>query len=141
MRKIVEACPACGSQMLVTRLSCNSCETEVTGKFQTTRFDRLSPGSLSFLEQFVRLRGNVKEMERELGVPYNAVRTRLDEVIRELGFDAPARSAEEEVRTGEPLPAALPQRREVLERLERGEIDPARAVAELEALKTRGGKP
>ena len=130
MRKALERCPACGGELRITRLSCGSCETEIKGRFAATVFDRLSPGSLAFAEAFLRARGNVKEMERELGVPYAAVRNRLDEVIAELGFE----------RRGE-APATPPGedgRRGVLERLERGEIDAETAVAMLQQLKEDG---
>lgn len=140
VRKLIERCPACSGALVVTRLQCTCCDTEITGRFQTTLFDRLSPESLSFAELFMRLRGNVKEMERELGVPYSAVRSRLDEIIRELGFETQTHSGEGEDRAGDPRPEAV-QRREILEQLECGEIDPARAIAELEALKIKGGKP
>ncbi len=132
MRKALEHCPACGGELRITRLSCGSCETEITGRFAATVFDRLSPGSLAFAEAFLRARGNVKEMERELGVPYAAVRNRLDEVVAELGFE----------RRGEAQAPAPPSedggRRGVLERLERGEIDAETAVTMLEQLKEKG---
>ena len=130
MRKALEHCPACGGELRITRLTCGSCETEITGRFAVTVFDRLSPASLAFAEAFLRARGNVKEMERELGVPYAAVRNRLDEVVAELGFES----------RGE-APAAPPGdggRRGVLERLERGEIDAETAVTMLEQLKEEG---
>jgi hypothetical protein len=129
MRKLIERCPACGGDMLVHSMGCNRCETEVHGRFSTTVFDRLTPDNLAFIEVFVRLRGNIKEMERELGIPYNAVRNRLDEAIRELGFDTESPKIS-------PSPAQEdPRRKEILQRLERGEIDSQTAVAELENLK------
>ena len=130
MRKALEHCPACGGELQITRLHCGSCDIEIKGRFAATVFDRLSPGSLAFAEAFLRARGNVKEMERELGVPYAAVRNRLDEVIAELGFE----------RRGEDpaAPAEEGGRRRVLERLESGEIDAETAVAMLEQLKEDG---
>ena len=137
MRKIIERCPACGGVLVVTRLSCSNCQTEISGRFRATVFAGLSPESLAFVETFVRLRGNVKEMERELGVPYSAVRTRLDEVIGELGFD-PDASADG---PAEPREAPHPnkdlsaRRREVLDRLDRGEINAPEATELLSQFK------
>ena len=130
MRKSLEHCPACGGELQITRLSCGNCETEIKGRFSATVFDRLSPGSLAFAEAFLRARGNVKEMERDLGVPYAAVRNRLDDVIAELGFEGRGKA-----------PATPPEeggRRRVLERLESGEIDAETAVGKLEQLKEDG---
>ena len=86
MRKIIEKCPACQNDVVVTRVRCTQCECEVIGKFQPTIFNRLTPENLTFVEAFVRLRGNVKEMARELHVPYSTIRNHLDDVIAELGF-------------------------------------------------------
>jgi hypothetical protein len=115
-------------------MSCSQCDTAITGHFETTIFARLSPESLAFIELFVRHRGNIKEMERELGLPYNAVRNRLDEVIGELGFDKPATLP----------PRGTDQRskghhKTILARLEKGEITPAQAVAQLEKPHDKGG--
>ena len=127
MRKIIESCPACSGPLLVTRMACSQCDTAVTGRFETTIFARLSPESLAFIELFVRRRGNIKEMERELSLPYNAVRNRLDEVIGELGFDEPAASPQPSTNQGR-----KEHRTTILARLEKGEITPAQAVTELE---------
>lgn len=126
MRKIIEQCPACGGELIVTRLSCQQCDTRLEGSFRTTAFDRLSPESLAFVELFVRLKGNTKQMERELGVPYSTVRSRLDEVVGELGsrpqLQAPASGG---------APACLDHQREILDRLNRGDIGTDQAITEL----------
>lgn len=120
MRKILEKCPACQNAVIVTRIRCTRCDCEVIGQFQPTIFNRLSPESLAFVETFIRLRGNIKEMERELGLPYSTIRNRLDEVITELGF----------VHSGL-QDARLASRRDVLDRLESGEITAEDAAEEL----------
>ena len=131
MRKLIERCPACGGELVVTRMDCHQCHTGVEGQFQPSAFDRLSPENLAFVELFVRLKGNMKEVERDLEVPYSTVRHRLDEVVRELGPRrqvlpvAPAPSA------GGPAQSSKAQRREILDRLERGEITPDEAVQQL----------
>jgi len=109
--------------MAVTQLTCTVCGTGVVGHYELSPFLRLSSKSLKFLETFIRNRGNVKEMERETGESYWAIRRRLDEVIEEMGFDAPA-------------PAPGYTRQEVLERLSRSEID----VQEATRLLTQLGK-
>ena len=150
MRKVIERCPACGGDLAVTHLQCGRCDTEVSGRFAPNPFDRLSPEGLAFVEVFVRLRGNVKEMERELGIPYSTVRGRLDEVIGELGFEAGA-DAGDAAAPSQPGkrrgPGDSPRRRdarssgddprrrqEILTRLSAGAIDVDAAVDELEAL-------
>jgi hypothetical protein len=101
------------------------CGTGVVGKFELSPFSRLSPESLKFLETFVRNRGNVKEMERETGESYWAIRRRLDEVIAEMGMEAP-KEKEDNLSAG---------RQEILARLSRGEINVQEATRLLSQLK------
>ena len=135
MRKLIEQCPGCGGDLIVTRLSCSECEVEVTGRFRASPFDRLSPESLAFAETFLRLRGNIREMERELGIPYNTVRGKLDEVIAEMGFDTPSpedtpAGADSENQSDDPSPV---DRGQILDRLDRGEITASEAADLLSA--------
>lgn len=125
MRKILECCPNCGKDLEITQLKCTSCETMISARYSPCRFCKLSPESLRLLEIFIKNRGNVKEMERELGLSYPTVRNKLDAVIKELGFE-PNPAAEEDFKT---------QRREILEKLERGELKASEAASLLAKLK------
>jgi len=128
MRKLLESCPSCGGNLEITRLNCTSCETVVLGRYQPCPFCKLSPESTRFLETFVRCRGNVKEMERELGISYWTVRRRLDELIDELGIEA---SPAEEIDT-------TAQELAILEQVSQGEINAGEAAALLSQLKGSG---
>jgi hypothetical protein len=136
----IATCPICNGELAVTRLHCRSCGTTLEGDFNVGRFARLSREQFALLESFLRSRGNLKEMERELGISYPTVRARVDALLRALGLgdgetageaDASAPGAVEAV--GASIDAAA-ARRAVLERLARREIDPATAAAELRAL-------
>ncbi len=124
MSTIPQKCPSCSAPLVVTQLTCSACGTGVAGYYELSPFYRLSSQSMHFLEAFIRNRGNVKEMERETGESYWAIRRRLDEVIAEMGFD---------VKPDETLPN---QRQEILQRLSQGEID----VQEATRLLTQLGK-
>ena len=124
MPLIPQACPSCSSPLVVTQLTCSVCGTGVVGKFELSPFSRLSPDSLRFLEVFVRNRGNVKEMERETGESYWAIRRRLDEVIAEMGMEA-----------SQPAEEVSTRRQEILARLSRGEINVQEATQLLSQLK------
>ncbi len=127
MRKVLERCPACQEKLDVTQLSCSICDTVIQGSFSSCLFCKLSPDSLHFLEIFVKNRGNLKEMERELGQSYPTLRSKLNGIIAELGFEVgPADDEEEELAI---------QRREVLERLDRGELSAADAAELLVSVK------
>lgn len=126
MRKILEQCPSCGGALDVTELTCSSCETIIRSRYAPCPFCRLAPESLRFLETFVQCRGNIKEMERALGISYPTVRGRLDAVIRELGYEVVAEVPEEELTA---------QRQEILDQLEKGEITASEAAKQLAGLK------
>ena len=66
MRKVLEVCPSCESSIIVTEISCTQCPTTVKGHFRPTVFAQLSDENLRFVEIFVKNRGNIKDMEREL---------------------------------------------------------------------------
>jgi hypothetical protein len=120
MRKLLEACPACGCEMIVTQQSCTCCNTSVAGTFQPTIFSKLSPESLNFIEAFVKNRGNVKEMERELGLSYWTIRNQLNDVIAELGFEAEQEDEAE-------LQASL-RRQEILAQVDAGDLNVSQAA-------------
>jgi hypothetical protein len=72
--------------MAVSELSCTVCDTVVRSRYTPCPFCRLSPEDLAFMLLFVRSRGNVKDMERELGVSYWTIRGRLNELIATMGL-------------------------------------------------------
>jgi len=120
MNALLGRCPSCAEALKVTRLECDSCGTRVEGNFALGRFQALAPEQLQFLETFVRVRGNIKDVERELGVSYPTVRARLDAVIRALGFEVPSEDHHAE------------RRKEILRELSEGKIGADDAVQLLE---------
>ena len=83
----------------------------------------------TFLRLFVTSRGNLSEVEKRLGVSYPTVRAKLDEIIGRLSAgDAPAAA---EPSAPEPSGEA---RREILQAVARGELDPAEGVRRLREL-------
>ena len=108
---VVAKCPICSEQLKVVRLECDSCGTRMEGSFSLGRFHALSTDQLEFLETFIRARGNFKDIERELGISYPTVRSRLDAMIRALGFPSQAEPDRESER-----------RKEILRELAEGRI-------------------
>lgn len=124
MPKIPQKCPSCSSPLRVTQLTCTSCGTGVLGSFEPSPFLRLSPDSLHFLETFVRNRGNIKEMARETGESYWAIRRQLDEAIIEMGFETTQLSQED----------LSSRRQDILHQLSQGQISVEEAKKQLIAL-------
>jgi hypothetical protein len=135
-RDVISTCPVCEGELLITRLHCRSCGTALEGEFGVGRFGRLSREQLSLLESFLRSRGNLKEMERELGISYPTVRGRVDALVRALGLaDGDAEPIDEEpyAESAQEADAGV-ERRSILERLARREISADEAAAALREL-------
>ena len=118
---VVARCPVCAEQLKVVRLECDACGTSLQGSFSLGRFHALAAEQLEFLEVFIRARGNFKDVERELGISYPTVRSRLDAMIRALGFPSQAEPDREAER-----------RKEILRELAEGRIKPEDAANLLE---------
>ena len=134
---VISTCPVCSSELAVTRLHCSSCGTTLEGDFSVGRFGRLSRDQLALLESFLRSRGNLRDMERELGISYPTVRSRVEQLVRSLGFGPRGDDDATDDATA-PAPAghtaALPTRQDILERLARHEIGAEEAAAAIRAL-------
>jgi hypothetical protein len=143
---VIAICPVCSGELTITRLHCRACGSALEGEFGVGRFGRLDREQLGLLESFLRSRGNLKEMERELGISYPTVRGRVDALVRTLGFgdapDAPLEGDDFDADAGldDELNAtdAATQRRDILERLARKEIGAEEAAEALRALGTAG---
>ena len=113
-------CPVCGGDMIIKELECPTCEVTVRGSFDTCPFCILNGEQLELIKIFLKSRGNIKEVERELGISYPTVRGRLDDIIRTLGFTP----AKPEVTRG--------MKEELLAKLESGEINADEFVRKLD---------
>lgn len=87
MRPVIGQCPICQGTLHVTRLHCRECDTVVEGHFALGRLYQLSPEQLEFAETFIRCEGKITRVEQEIGMSYPAVRARLTDVIRALGYE------------------------------------------------------
>jgi hypothetical protein len=108
-------CPVCSERLRVTRLGCDACGTGLSGDFEQCEFCALDAGDRDVLRVFLASRGNIKELERHLGVSYPTARARFDDLIRKLGLTAPAAA---------PVAPAPPDPRlSTLQALAEGELD------------------
>ena len=108
LRHVIGECPICKSDLKVTKLKCTSCNTEISGEFQLSKFSYLTKDHLYFIEVFIKNKGNIKQIEKELGISYPTVKRNLDEVIVSLGYEV---SSEEKA-----------NKEEIFKKLESGEI-------------------
>jgi hypothetical protein len=134
---VIATCPVCASELAVTRLHCRSCGTTLEGDFSVGRFGRLNREQLALLESFLRSRGNLREMERELGISYPTVRARVEALVRALGFGPRADAGAEEDDAPTQAVATI-GRDEILERLARHELTAEEAAVAIRAIGRSG---
>ena len=117
MKRILQECPMCNGTLQVRELYCPRCRIRIQGDFEPpqSRLLSLSRKELEFIELFVRLRGNIKEVEKALGVSYPTVRGMLDGVIKNLGYTVGKQMNPE-------------KRMEIIEKVSRGELSAERAA-------------
>jgi len=117
MYPVPTVCPVCHDDMLVTRLVCRNCGTELGGRFAMGRLFQLTPEQLHIVEIFLRCAGKINCVEGELGLSYPTVRSRLEEIIRALGYEVSKEQASSDER-----------RQEILAQLARKEISSDEAL-------------
>jgi len=121
MINILTKCPVCEGNLKAVKLKCDTCGTVIENTFDFPKLLQLSKEQLEFVIVFLKNRGNIKDVERELGISYPTVRAKLDQVVEILG-DSPSSKGKA-------------TRDDILDRLDSGEISPDEAVMLLNNLK------
>lgn len=116
-------CPVCGSRLALTRLGCPECGSELAGDFESCEFCGLTSADRELLLVFLQSRGNMKELERHLGVSYPTARARFDDLLARLGLQPAA--------PDKATPEPRADRAELLRSLARGDIDVDEAARQL----------
>jgi hypothetical protein len=128
---VIATCPVCSGELMVTRLRCGDCATTLEGEFGVGRYARLTREQVQVLESFLRSRGNLRDMERELGISYPTVRARVEALVRALGFGPRDEAEADAAPTAETIQAG---RHEILGRLSRHELSAEEAAEAIRAL-------
>jgi hypothetical protein len=115
-KKVFGNCPVCGQKLMVSRLSCDSCNIDITGKFELNKFTYLEKEQLEFVETFLRCQGSLKDVQTELGISYPTAKKQLDGVLEALGYTQISEKTNENI--------------DILARVESGELT-AKQAAEL----------
>jgi hypothetical protein len=116
-------CPVCGDRLAVTRLGCGSCGTELAGLFSSCAFCALTEKETEMLKVFLASRGNLRDLEKHLGVSYPTARLKFNQLLEKLGLAG----------TTDAPPASL-TRDQVLAEVASGALSPAEAESLLASL-------
>jgi hypothetical protein len=109
-----------GAPLVIERVRIPARQFTIEGQFTLPQLARLTLEDQVFVVAFLRSHGSIKEMEQTFGVSYPTIKSRLNRISGQLEFVDNNPS---------------PTRTEVLDRLNHGELTPAEAIRELEALK------
>lgn len=115
--KLINECPVCSSALYASKLTCKTCGTVIESEFELSRFELLNKEQLNFVEIFLRCRGIIKDVEKEMGISYPTVRAKLDDVIRSLGYKV-EESTSSDIST-------------IIDSLEKGEIQIEEAIKKI----------
>lgn len=119
MNPVIGLCPVCHHSLTVTRLHCRNCDTTLEGHFTLGRLYQLNQEQLEFVETFIRCEGKITRVEQEMDLSYPAVRARLNDVIRALGYEVGETQKE---------PVSDEERRSILADVANGAISAEEAV-------------
>lgn len=82
--KFPKQCPSCTNILTVTQLSCQNCDTKVSGNYPLPILSQLSEDEQNFILQFFLTSGSLKEMASQMGNSYPTVRNKLDDMIEKI---------------------------------------------------------
>ena len=108
-------CPVCGAQLAIIRLGCASCGSELAGVFRPCEFCALNDKEIEMLRVFLSSRGNLREVEKHLGVSYPTARLRFADLLEKLGLGEAAE------------PESALTRNQILSEVASGALSPAEA--------------
>lgn len=106
--------PISGGPLFISELTGEDSGVTIRGKFAIPRYAQLDPDQSHFLETFLRCRGMLSSMEKELGISYPTVRARLDSLLQALDLK-PIKDEKNKEKLEE-------RKRKILDDLEAGKI-------------------
>jgi hypothetical protein len=113
-------CHFCGGDTVITEIKCKNCNTLIKGEFDVCYLCKLSKESKEFIKVFVECDGNIKNVEKVLGISYPTVKSRLafvQEELRNLGASSNSYS-----QYNEDISTQNPKRKSILKNLEKGNL-------------------
>ena len=116
--------PLSGAQLYVSELTCDDSGIVIRGRFEIPRIAALDEDQASFLETFLRCRGMLNSVEKELGISYPTARARLDTVLGTLGLSPFKEDGQKRSKIAE-------KKHKILDQLEKGEITAEEAKVKL----------
>lgn len=83
---IIKKCPACSSDLIISRLSCIKCKIEITGDFTNNDFSGLTEIEKDFIKYFLLCEGNFSKLQLLGNESYLSVKEKLNNILIKLGL-------------------------------------------------------
>ena len=122
--EIPRKCPLSGGELYVSELTCEESGVVIRGKFRLPQGATLDEDQQAFLKVFLRARGVISSVEKELGISYPTVRGRLDSLLDSMGL-APLKVDQKRQE----------KKRQILKELEEGKLTAAEAKKKMRGLR------
>ena len=127
LHKVPARDPVTGGELYISEVASEESGITIRGKFEIPRYARLEPEQQKFLETFLRCRGMINSVERELGISYPTVRARLDNLLEALDLTPSKEEPPKREKVAD-------KKRKLLDQLESGEITAEEAKEQLGVL-------
>jgi len=124
LNKLLCKDPVGGGDLYVSELTAEDTGVTIRGRFALPRYAKLDAEQERFLETFLRCRGMLNQMERELGISYPTVRARLDALLEALDLTPIKEKEGNKEKSAE-------KKAKIIDMLERGEISAEEAKARM----------
>ncbi len=118
-------CPVTGETLVISELMAPKSGVTIRGRFRMPLTAQLDDDQQHFLEVFLRSKGVISTMEKELGISYPTVKSRFDVLLDSLGL-APFKNEKKE--------KSAEERRKILKQLEDGKITASEAKEKLKGV-------
>ena len=107
--------PVTGGPLYISELTSEESGITIRGKFAIPGYATLDEDHQRFLETFLKCRGMLNSVEKELGISYPTARARLDGLLDALDFSSPKDDHGKKEKSAD-------KKRKILDQLEKGEI-------------------
>lgn len=86
MQEIIGFCPVCTDKLVASKLKCHGCGLELANDFALSRFNYLKEDELNYIEVYLQCSGNLREVQKQLGISYPLAKKQFNKVLSSLGL-------------------------------------------------------
>lgn len=85
-KEVIGYCPVCNDRLIATKLTCNTCNLDMTGDFQLPKFSYLTKDEQAFTYLFLQSEGSFKDVQAKLGITYLKAKQILSGILVKLSL-------------------------------------------------------